>query len=272
MKNLFLFLIIVSQILLFTRSVMAEESQSRENKARNIMQKVYDREDGDNRISDMQMILIDKNGKKRIRELKGFSKDKGIDSLSLMFFTAPSDVKDTGFLSYDYDAAEQDDDQWLYLPALRKTKRIASGDKKGSFMGSDFSYGDMTKRSVSLYDYKILKEKKVRGHLTWVIEVVPKEQEIVDKYGYSKSVVFVRQDNYFTIQAVHWVVKGKKLKYMQVSKLDLIDNIWVATESTMTTKKGKKTLHKTILKYDNLKFNQDLKPDFFSVRQLEKGF
>ena len=65
-----------------------------------------------------------------------------------MFFLSPADVKDTGFLTYDYDEEGRDDDQWLYLPALKKTKRIASGDKSGSFMGSDFTYADMTDRLI----------------------------------------------------------------------------------------------------------------------------
>ncbi|HAK59466.1 MAG TPA: outer membrane lipoprotein-sorting protein, partial [Nitrospiraceae bacterium] len=102
-------------------------------KARAIMQKVDDRDDGDNGTSSLEMILIDKHGSKRIRKISGFMKDFGEDTYRLMFFLHPVDVKDTGFLTYDYDAADKDDDQWLYLPALRKTKRIASSDKSGSF-------------------------------------------------------------------------------------------------------------------------------------------
>jgi hypothetical protein len=70
---------------------------------------------------------------------------------------------------------------------------------------------------------------------------------------------------------VAWVKKGKRLKYFDVKKLEKIDGIWVATEMTMTTKKGKKTLHKTLLLAKNVRFNQDLAPDLFTVRQLEKG-
>ena len=104
-------------------------------KAREIMEKVDARDDGDKMTSDMNMILIDKRGNERKRHLRSFSRDVGEDKQRLMFFKSPADVKDTGFLTYDYDDADKDDDQWLYLPALRKTKRIASDDKSGSFMG-----------------------------------------------------------------------------------------------------------------------------------------
>jgi hypothetical protein len=239
--------------------------------AREIMQAVDDRDDGDNRVADMKMVLIDKNGDKRIRTIRTFDKDKGEDKQRIMFFTSPADVEDTAFLTYDYDAYEKDDDQWLYLPALRKTKRIASSDKSGSFMGSDFNYADMTRKNLDAYDFKILKESEVRGANTWLIEAVPKTREEIEETGYEKSVVFVRQDNFVVVRAVHWVAEGNKLKYQDVSGLEEIDDVWTITEMSMTTKQGKTTLHKTELYFDNVKYDQDLSEQMFSVRRLEKG-
>ena len=240
-------------------------------KAREIMEKVDARDDGDNMTSNLEMVLIDKNGYERVRKIKSFSKDKGEDTLKLMFFMEPADVEDTGFLTYDYDDPERDDDQWLYLPALKKTKRIASSDKDNAFMGSDFSYADMTKRSLENYDYKLLKEMDVNGQMTWLIESVPKTQRIVDMYGYTKSVIFVRQDIYFPIRGVSWVKEGGKLKYMEVKTLKQIDGIWTSTEMQMTTKKNKQTEHSTIMRFNNVKYNQNLTEDMFTVRRLEKG-
>ena len=239
--------------------------------ARTIMQAVDDRDDGDDAVSDLEMILIDKRGNERVRRIRSFSKEFGPDDYTLMFFQSPADVRDTGFLTYDYDDEERDDDQWLYLPALKKTKRIASGDKSGSFMGSDFSYADMTERPLSAYDYRVLEESEVRGHPVWVIESLPRSEDEIDETGYTKSVVFVRKDNYFVVRAKSWVKKGQRNKYMDVRKLELIDSVWVATEITMTTKKGKATLHKTILRNQNVRFGQDLGEDLFSTRRLEKG-
>ena len=99
-----------------------------------IMQKVLDRDDGDNIITNMQMQLIDRNGHKRVRDMKTFSKDVGEDEKKLIFFLSPSDVKNTAFLTFDYANEDKDDDQWLYLPALNKTKRIPASHKDSSFM------------------------------------------------------------------------------------------------------------------------------------------
>lgn len=86
--------------------------------AREIMEKVDARDDGDNMTANVEMILIDKNNNHRIRKMKVFTKDKGKNTWKLQFFLAPADVKDTGFLTYDYYEGNRDDDQWLYLPDL----------------------------------------------------------------------------------------------------------------------------------------------------------
>lgn len=237
---------------------------------RQIMEWVDERDEGDNETSDMEMILIDKRGGKRIRSIRRQRKEKGEDRMSLVFFLAPADVKNTGFLSYDYDSADRDDDQWLYLPALKKTKRIAGGDKSSSFMGSDFSYADLSRVAIDRYVYNLMGESEVNGVPVWQVEAIPNEKESRET-GYSRSILFVRKDNHVPIRSVSFVKKGKRLKYMQVERLELIDGIWVATEISMTTKKSKQTLHKTILRISNVKFDQPLQERNFSVRQLEKG-
>ena len=250
---------------------LAAPAAADDPKAREIMVRVDERDDGDDQTSNLQMILIDKNDKRRVRELRSFSKDKGEDTYSMMFFLSPADVEDTGFLTYDYDDEAKDDDQWLYLPALKKTKRIASSDKSGSFMGSDFSYADMTDRPLSKYDYKLLQEAEVGGHPVWVIEAVPRDEEEIDETGYTKMIVFVRKDNDVVIRSKIWVKQGKRNKYLDVEELEQIDGIWVPTLMTMTTKKGDQTLHKTILRTSDVKFGQALDFDQFTVRGLETG-
>ncbi len=244
----------------------AEDAQ-----ARAVMQKVDAREDGDDRTARMEMVLIDKKGKQRVREIATFIKDKGKDTHRLMFFLHPADVKDTAFLTYDYDDPDHDDDQWLYLPALRKTKRIATTDKSGSFMGSDLNYADMTDMELEDYDFFMKKPMEVRGHKVWVIEAIPRTPEVIDETGYTKSILFVRQDNYFVVRGISWVHKKKVLKYMDVKKLEKIDGIWVATETHVFKKQGKQLVHKTILRLDDVRYNQNLDPDLFSIRRMEAG-
>ena len=216
-----------------------------------IMEKVQARDDGDNIITNMQMQLIDKNNHKRIRDMKTFSKDKGEDELKVIFFLSPSDVKNTAFLTFDYKDDAKDDDQWLYLPALNKTKRIPASDKDSSFMGSDFSYSDMTEPVLNDYTFKIIKEsviKRKTGKVkVWIVESTPKTQETIDETGYTKSIAYVRQDNYMLVRAKFYLKKANRIKYMDVKKIEKVDGIDVATITTMTTKQGKRTLHKTVL-------------------------
>ncbi|MCG8549201.1 MAG: outer membrane lipoprotein-sorting protein [Desulfobacterales bacterium] len=242
--------------------------------ARKIMEQVDARDTGDNRVAQMEMILTDRNGGRRIRTIQTFTKDKGPDTMSLMFFLSPADVNKTAFLNIDYDDPEHDDDQWLYLPALRKTKRIATADKSGSFMGSDLNYSDMTDRELTHYDYNFYekgREQVFDGVKTWAIWSVPRSEKVIKETGYEKELLFVRQDNHVVIRSISWVENSPDLKYMKVRQLDKIDGIWISTNMQITRKKGKQVIHKTDLALDGIKFNQGLDEGLFSVRQMEKG-
>ena len=256
---------VIAALMLHALPAVAETPTGRQ-----IMEWVDAVDDGDDGIARMEMVLIDRRGNERVREIKSFRKKKGEDDQSIMFFESPADVKDTGFLTYDYDDESKDDDQWLYLPALKKTKRIAAGDKSGSFMGSDFTYADMTSRPLDRYEYTLMKETEVNGVPVWQVEAIPNADE-VDETGYTKTISFIRKDNNVMIRAAIWVKKGGRLKYLDVKKLEQIDGIWVPLEMTMTTKKGKATQSKTILRQHDVRFGQDLSQDLFTVRQLEKG-
>jgi hypothetical protein len=240
-------------------------------KAREIMEKVEERDTGDNVTSDTEMILFDKNKKKRTRKLSSFKKDKGNDTYSIIFFLHPPDIKNTGFLTYKHEESDEDDDQWLYLPSLRKTKRIASSEKGGSFMGSDFSYADMSTRDLDDYDFTLRGVKRIRGHDNWIILAIPRNQKVIKNTGYKKLLFCVRQDIYIISRAVLYLKKRGYLKLLDIKKLEQIDGIWVATETHMTKRKGKLTVHKTILKVQNIEFNQPLDDDLFTIRRLEKG-
>jgi len=262
-KNLLLGLTL--GVSLLTTTLLADDPT-----ARAIMVKVDARDDGKTLEQDMLMVLIDKKGGKRTRDIKSYSKDFGEDSYRIMFFKSPADVKNTSFLTYDYDKSSKDDDQWLYLPALKKVKRIPSADKSGSFMGSDFSYFDMTDRDLENYDFKLLKETKVRGHDAWMIESTPRNKKVIKESGYNKTVAIVRKDNFVVVRAINYMTNGKK-KYLDLTKIHKQSGIWVVDEMNMATKKGKELLHKTELKFKNIKVNKALSDDLFTTRRLSKG-
>ncbi len=264
-----------SLIILFIGLALSVPSLA-DTQAREIMEKADARDDGFSVISTMQMTLIDKKGKQKNRQMRTFSKD--IDANTehkTIFFLSPGDVKNTAFLTYDYSDNDKDDDQWMYLPALKKTKRIPSSDKDAAFMGSDFSYSDMTDKELDDYTFKLLKETTVKrkdgNEDVWVIESVPVSQDVIDETGYTKSVLYVRKDNYVLTRAKFYLKKAKRVKYMDVRKMQKIDGIWVAMQTTMTTKQGKQTLHKTILTNSDVEINKPIEDDTFTIRTIEKG-
>jgi hypothetical protein len=258
------FALTLFSLLAYTHTAAAQPT------ALDIMTRVNERDTGHSETANLEMVLEDSGGRQRRRSLKSFSRDIKGSSQNIIFFLAPANLKDTAFLTYDYEDPNHDDDQWLYLPALRRTKRIAGGDRSDSFMGSDFSYADMTTRPLNRYTYSIMKETTVHGTPVWQIEAIPNEEETKET-GYTRSILFVRQDNYVPIRGVNWVKKGRKLKYFDVERLELIDGIWVASQISMTTKKGKKTLHRTRISRENVTFNQPLDARLFTVRSLERG-
>ena len=94
---------------------------------------------------------------------------------------------------------------------------------------------------------------------------------MADETGYSKSIMWVRQDIDMVVRSVGWVYKSRRQKYFQIKKLEQIDGIWMGTELQMVTKEGRKTVHATVLNFHNVKFNQNLDAAMFTVRRLEKG-
>ena len=262
--------VILAASIIFLPNILTD-ARADDPKAREIMEKVDARDDGDNQTADMEMVLIDKRGKERFRKIGTFSKDMDKDTYRLMFFISPADVRHTGFLTYDYDDPERDDDQWLYLPALKKTKRIASSDKSGSFMGSDLNYSDMTSRNLDDFNFSLKDELDVKGHPAWLIESIPRTKKVIKETGYSKSLLFVRKDNFYVIRAIHWVKNGGYLKYVDVKRLEQIDGIWMGTEMHVFKKKGKALVHRTELRWKNIQFNQNVEDELFTIRRLEKG-
>lgn len=190
---------------------------------------------------------------------------------TILFFRAPANVKNTAFLTFDYDQPDKNDDQWMYLPALKKVKRIASTDKSGSFMGSDFAYQDLTTPDLGDYHYTIMKEVEVYGNPVWQILATPKDKKIIDETGYKQSILFVRQDNFMLVRAVYWVAKSDKIKYFDVKRMKKMGTTWQVREIHMTTKKGKKRISKTILHFDDIILKRPVNPNFFTTKQLEHG-
>lgn len=235
---------------------------------RDIALKVKNRPDGSTRQSEMSMKLINKRGVTRERKLISYSIDVGADKedrKSILFFLYPGDVKGTGFLTWDYDKVGKEDDRWLYLPAMKKTRRISgSSAKKDYFMGSDFTYDDMGSRSIDEDTHKLLCEEEVGGYKCWKLESIPKDTRDV----YSKKIAWIRQDCLIAVKVEYYDKMEKLQRKLELSNIKKVDGFWIAQKLHMT---NVQTEHQTILEIKNPKFDLPLLESKFNVTTLEKG-
>jgi hypothetical protein len=235
-----------------------------------IMQRVDNREDGDDLKQQMTQRLIDRNGNERQRHLVSFRKDFGKDKKLISFFTEPANIRDTALLTYDYDDPDQDDDQWLYLPALKKVRRISAADRGDYFMGTDFTFEDM-KQTPQLDDYRwtLLGSESVEGHDCWKVEGVPATEAIGRELGYSRMVQTVRKDNDVAIRVDYWDLAGEELKHLQIQQLEQIQGIW---SPLLIVMKNVQSQHKTELSFTQQEYNSGLSDRFFTQRMLKRGY
>jgi len=181
---------------------------------------------------------------------------------SIAIFDKPTDVKGTAFLSYTH--ITKDDDQWLYLPALKRVKRIAVRNKTSPFMGSEFSYEDLASFEVEKYNYAYIKDETLEGIPSFVIERYPK-----DKYsGYSKHRVWVEKERYITLKIEYYNRKEKLLKTLNNSDFNLHLNLfWRAHKMRMQNHVSGKS---SILRWHNFKFRQTISDSDFNPNRLKR--
>lgn len=247
-------------VLLFTFSISFAIT------GKEVAQKSYNADNGTSVSQTIKMILINKRGKERNRELYSISKEYGKDSKSLLFFKKPADVKGVGLLSWSYESKAKEDKQWLYMPSQGRVRRISSSKKDGSFMGSDFSYNDLTPTIPSESNHKLISESEIiDGVDCWVIESVLKNKK---KSKFPKKKVWIIKESLLMLKADIYDKRGILVKTMAASGFKKIDGIWTISKIVMETKKKK---HKTVLEFLDVKYNQKFNDNLFKERQLKKG-
>ena len=231
--------------------------------AKEIAYKVYNRIAPTDGESDMTMTLISKKGSERVRNIHQYFIDLGEIEKQIMFFSAPADVKNTSFMNWSYDDPTKDDDQWLYLPALKKVKRIASTNKDNEFMGSDFTYADMEKRSPERDSHKFIKNDTYNGEEVWVVEATPKEEE-----QYSKKVAWISKEKHIPLKIDFYDEDGELLKTLTIKGVEKIGNYWVIVKQEM---KNSQKDQKTVIVLTNVRVDKGLSESKFTQREMERG-
>jgi outer membrane lipoprotein-sorting protein len=218
-----------------------------------------------NSTADMLMILKNRHGQESRRDIRIRTlevKDDGDKSLTI--FDSPKDVKGTAFLNYTH--KQGDDDQWLYLPALKRVKRISSRNKSGSFMGSEFSYEDISSQEVEKYTYKWIRNETYEGNDCFVSERYPVDKK---NSGYSRQVTWLDKQEYRVWKVEYYDRKNMHLKTLIMRNHQQYgDKFWRALELYMVNHQTGKS---TLLQFSNYKFDTGLTETDFSKNSLKRA-
>lgn len=210
--------------------------------------------------AEMEMVLINAHGDKTTRKMITETIEvEGDGDRSISNFQWPADVKGTRMLTWSHKTG--DDDQWLYLPALKRVKRISSRNKSGSFMGSEFSYEDLGSQEVEEFTYKYLDDQTVDGRACWRIERYP----VSKKSGYSKEVGWFDKEYNNPIKIEYYDRKSELLKVGYFSKYKKYDQWWRADEIRM---ENVQTQKKSVITWNVRELGKTFEDDYFSSDYL----
>jgi outer membrane lipoprotein-sorting protein len=228
-----------------------------------IMEKVYHNPSGDDTQGELTMTLINNRGEQRVRQLSQFIKTDSQVEKKIMFFLSPADVRNTSFMNWSYTDGRADD-QWIYLPALKRVRRISSDSKSDYFMGSDFTYDDLGDRHPSQDTHKLLREETLEGKACYVVESVPRESG----YIYSKTITWVMKDNYLGLKREFYDDRGRLLKILTIKDFEKISGFWTILETEMHNVQRD---HRTVMIFTDVKKNQGIPDSMFTERRMTLG-
>ncbi|MCW8107231.1 outer membrane lipoprotein-sorting protein [Alteromonas ponticola] len=218
----------------------------------------------DNSLADMSMILRNAQGQESERRLRVKTLEVQEDGdKALTIFDSPRDVSGTAFLSFSH--SKEPDEQWIYLPALKRVKRIASQNKSGPFMGSEFAFEDMTSFEVDKFTYDFLREDTYQGDDVYVITQIPQD----DFSGYSKQIVWIDKEHYRVRKVEFFDRKGDLLKTLEFEDYTLFDDkFWRPLKSFMYNVQTQKS---TELITHELEFGVGLEDSDFDENSLRRA-
>jgi hypothetical protein len=232
-----------------------------------IMAKADKAEEGKTSTYVAAMTLTNSKGNVRVREVIFYKKDYGTVKKSVVAFRTPKDVAGVGYLMWDYpevNGVKKDSDSWLYMPALKKVRRISGSDSGGDFMGTDFTYDDMGDRGLEKDTYTLLGEESADGIDCWKIECRAKKSDEKNP----RRIVWIRKDCYLTEKAEYYDRQDKLQRTLACSDIRQVEGIWTTGKMLM---KNMNTNHTTEIAMNDVHYNQPLNDSLFTVASLERG-
>lgn len=238
-------------------------------KGRLIMEEVEQRERLIAEHVFLTMIIRDSSGKDRKRTLELWNEyDPKGQRKNLIRFTSPQLVRNTGLLSIEQEAGGEDD-QWLYLPILRKSKRIAAAAKTNEFVGTDYTFEDLGSENLNHFQYEYQGEQTIDGQACFIIKATPLKGRLVST-GYRERIIFIRKDIYCPVEIHFYTQEGQLFKKLLASDLvNITGNKWRANQEKMIKVLENKS---TLLIVDKRITSHHLDDATFSQRELTKEY
>jgi hypothetical protein len=238
--------------------------------AREVMDKVAQARKLEGSEAVVTMKIINESGQERVRKLSMATKlyDSGKTEKRIYRFLDPADVKGTGLLVFDYDAKA--DDIWVYLPAMRKTRRIMSSERSKSFMGSEFSYGDFNIPSPDDYDLTMRGEESAGGEDCYIIDLVAKSKDVAESEGYSKQTFWVSKSKFAVRKGQYFDLDGKLLKELNTSDIKLLDSAKQRYRAMKMEMVNKQNGRKSVFVTDQVASAPSTDDEYFTTRYLER--
>jgi outer membrane lipoprotein-sorting protein len=256
-------ILLVTFLVSISGAAVAEELTGRE-----IMEKNEKLNKGEDEFNETSMRLVNKRGQERNRKIEYYSKtDKDDNDKILIRFVEPADVKGVGLLTIEH--SDRDDDQWLYLPALKKVRRISSSDQGDSFMGTDYTYEDIRSEKLDEHNYKLIGSEVVDGQDCYVVEALPATEKQKNESGYSKRILWVKKDIFLIVQVKYFDKKGEHFK-TEIHK-DFVEAAPKLYRPNFMKMENLKTGHSTTITFDERKMNSGLSDNLFTERMLKRG-
>jgi outer membrane lipoprotein-sorting protein len=213
--------------------------------------------------------LINASGQQRVRETEGETKLIGAttDNQRRVNFLSPADVRGTKTLLIEHSAA--DDDIWIYLPAMKKVRRLVSSNKKDSFVGTDFSYGDVIGHKVEEWNHRLLREEQVDGRQCYVIESTPRHPDVADNSGYSRRIGWIDTESFVAVRGEIYDLTGQLLKKTTAADVQRVDPANDRYQPMRLTAENVQTGHKTVIEFSHFRANVGVTDALFTPRALE---
>jgi len=238
---------------------------------RQVMERVDERPEGEWVTRRLRMELTDRRGRTRTRDTVGYRRYYGKERRSVLFYTAPANIKDTAFLTWDYPEADRDDDQWLYLPAVRKIRRVSSSDRGDYFLGTDLTFEDLKregKGNLEEFEHERKTVEEVDGVSCIVVEGLPISDEIARELGYGRVLSYVDPETWMIRRSEFWDPNGNPLKTIHSEGIEEIDGFWTATRIHV---QNHKTGHQTRLIFTEVDYVTAVDDSWFETSRLRRG-